>query len=162
MAISNYDLCIYVLRVCWWWGCEISYHIIRVFLWQACVDGTFSSSAGSVGCTPCPAGYSCTQAGGTVTPAACGSGQYSLNGTDCAACPAGMYCPSSDVEPIPCADGQYNDQEGMTPRYHIVNKKTYSFSKQQNNLIFLVWCARSLVSIMYTYHPSPGIEGWYC
>ena len=41
-------------------------------------------------CTPCPAGYSCTN---TADPVECDSGKYSLTGEmTCTSCPAGKYC----------------------------------------------------------------------
>ena len=56
-----------------------------------------TSAAGSTACTPCPAGYSCSQPN---TKTACNAQEYSLEGEmSCTACTTGYICPTATVAP---------------------------------------------------------------
>ena len=52
---------------------------------QACASGSYAASAGAVGCTLCPAGFSCSDP--AAAPVACGAGTFSEGGaTTCTVC----------------------------------------------------------------------------
>ena len=74
-----------------------------------CNSGEFSFS-GSVICTSCPAGHSCSPG---EAPSQCQIGEYS-NVTHCIACPPGFYCPIPTLLPIPCPTGLFSDDHGRS------------------------------------------------
>ena len=64
---------------------------------QPCPLGSYQDSAGQSVCIECPAGYSCGDVSGTVSPRIC---------------PVGNRCPLGSSEPLPCALGTYQDVVG--------------------------------------------------
>ena len=64
---------------------------------QPCPLGSYQDSAGQSMCIECPAGYSCGDVSGTVSPRIC---------------PVGNRCPLGSSEPLPCSLGTYQDVVG--------------------------------------------------
>lgn len=74
----------------WQWNC-------CVVVQQVCESGS-NSTAGSISCSPCPAGYDCTSSPGNVT--LCTAGTYSNYGEGiCHSCPSGKVCPDPSQQP---------------------------------------------------------------
>ena len=58
---------------------------------QACAEGSYTDTVGSVSCLPCPAGSSCVNV--AASPSACQIGQFSLEGS--ATCTVSLFIQSS-------------------------------------------------------------------
>lgn len=69
-----------------------------------------SPKRGSINCTICPGGYSCSTP--SALPVACNEGEYSAGGASaCLTCPAGSYCPGPPYEEDSiqaCPPGRYS------------------------------------------------------
>ena len=75
-----------------------------------CNPDEFSFS-GSLICTSCPKGFSCSSS--DDDPVSCRTGEYS-NMTHCVSCLAGFYCPDPSLPPFPCPSGLYASAHGLT------------------------------------------------
>ena len=75
-----------------------------------CNPGEFSFP-GSLICTLCPEGFSCSSP--EDAPVSCKLGEYS-NTTHCVSCLPGFYCPDPSLPPYPCPTGLYSSARGLT------------------------------------------------
>ncbi|XP_015772858.1 PREDICTED: signal peptide, CUB and EGF-like domain-containing protein 3 [Acropora digitifera] len=72
-----------------------------------CASG-FNSTAGSLSCTPCPAGYDCVTSPGNAS--LCGAGNYSnYREGICLRCPSGKVCLDPTQQPQYCPGGYEPD-----------------------------------------------------
>ena len=100
---------------------------------QACASG-FNSTAGSVSCTPCPAGYDCTTSPGNAT--LCAAGNYSNYGEGiCHPCPNGKVC----------------SDPSQQPQVHLFVPVLFSASYMRNGFI-RSWLSVSLSKSSQVYH----------
>ncbi|XP_078415887.1 uncharacterized protein LOC144691558 [Cetorhinus maximus] len=91
---------------------------------KKCPKGTYSSIVGLQAvseCTPCDAGYFCSEAGADRVTGPCAPGYYCEGGVDTPTpeanntgkggpCLAGTFCPSGSSRPIGCPAGSYSNR----------------------------------------------------
>jgi hypothetical protein len=71
-----------------------------------CPVGSYSSP-NRTSCVSCPAGYFCSEAGGSIS--LCQNGSYSLeNWAYCVVCPPGYSCTNTASPPTMCTPGTYS------------------------------------------------------
>lgn len=74
---------------------------------SACASGSYASETGSASCSPCPAGFECSDQ--TSEPVQCSAGSYSSgNAVSCEVCPVGYYCSNTGSSPEVCPEGTYS------------------------------------------------------
>jgi hypothetical protein len=111
--------------------CPIGFYCDGVSLYPTkCPRGTFGGSTNlgsAANCSPCPAGFTCSQAGLVAADGPCDPGFYCTGGSwsprpqstvpaEAATgglCPAGAYCPRGSTTPQSCPAGTYNSFPGM-------------------------------------------------
>ena len=123
-----------------------------------CPSGTFAPNTGNsddTDCLPCTPGSYCTEPGLSSEEGPCLEGYYCPSGTDTPSpddykCPVGHYCPTGSAQPLPCPQGQYQDELGTglckpCPPGHYCN----AFEANNNTTIGVVV-------------PTVCPEGYYC